>query len=41
VVSAVDSCLCLVADFAISDVEASGPVTSNITWLCFRLLVYT
>ena len=38
VVSVIDACLCLVVDFGISDVEASGPITSKITWRMFSFV---
>lgn len=34
----IDSCLYLVVGFGISDVEASGPVTSNVTWRKFSFV---
>jgi len=38
VVSIIDSCLYLVVGLVISEVEASGPVTSNITWRIFSFV---
>jgi hypothetical protein len=37
-VSIIDSCLYLVVGLAISEVEASDPVTSNITWRMFSFV---
>lgn len=37
-VSIIDLCLYLVVGLGISDMEASGPVTSNITWRMFSFV---